>query len=924
MPISVELPSKTIAIDGDIETILKAYDEAIKSFNIGESSGVLVSQTQARPGWWYTKVVSAAEIVTGSTHGSTVRNLPPLAVSLDPPADMLREAYCECLNKLIIKCGLGSADTESLHIENKFILVYHIMIRLVTVALSKDMAGDRDGDLLIKVLENFISRVNSDTSLYDEKWALWKKQLSVFNIFLADTHNQWLTFIKDMVTAVKLFNHNTTAMTESLSHLKETRDFLKRRIIAELNPELETPTDLSANWVNMILGNCEEQVLELARSKRTNAIISFKPKLSALSTKEKSELICEAKKIIKPKAKPTQIAELYDLLNETELLKKAVDRVDAINTAAGWLPFMMGLIRVDRLADHIQKHGEKCSKIKFPSEYITKKIGEGLIRYKAASGHTLQISAIRCQKKLMQLCDPQVLSKITTFIEDILNSLSNLQPELGYDLLDATQLAQLTQKTSSLKSKTKGPIADNNNRQNSLTLGSTNKELQVLEDEIKKIEELLKHEAASLMKKHSNEIRAASKSREPATEAILEWLLGYEKSSIEDLKSVSFLQLRKAKLTSELLSHYKKFTTMQSPSQTITTTLKQRALTLSSVSQSLKDKDGKISDDSKKLVKRDYKEKPMINQLTKKDGIIVCLSITLDNHLICAWNNSGLLTSYGYTELWNNQFEAISTKKRAGATVCVFGFVVLSKNQLLINISEDSFYMEKWDLSSHIPQKINGIKERCLCAFSDDNVITSSHRAIYYRDLNKKNPLNTFNIEHTKAICTAVTLSMNTFATGSDDNTIRIWNKNHVNSLKVLNGHTDTVFVLKKISDNLLASGSEDNTIRIWDIVNWKCKYILSGHTRRINALATADNFLISASDDNTIRIWNYQTGKCEQVIEQHKNPIYGLACFPDGRLVSGDSEGYIYMMTFPELKTALENTLQDEEERSEVRSQFH
>jgi WD40 repeat protein len=72
-----------------------------------------------------------------------------------------------------------------------------------------------------------------------------------------------------------------------------------------------------------------------------------------------------------------------------------------------------------------------------------------------------------------------------------------------------------------------------------------------------------------------------------------------------------------------------------------------------------------------------------------------------------------------------------------------------------------------------------------------------------------------------------------------------------------LNGHTDWVNSLVILPDNTLASGSADQTIKIWDTVNGKELVTMIGHTSWINFLVVLpDNTLASASADQTIKIW--------------------------------------------------------------------
>ncbi len=73
---------------------------------------------------------------------------------------------------------------------------------------------------------------------------------------------------------------------------------------------------------------------------------------------------------------------------------------------------------------------------------------------------------------------------------------------------------------------------------------------------------------------------------------------------------------------------------------------------------------------------------------------------------------------------------------------------------------------------------------------------------------------------HENYVRCIVKLNENQLASGSGDNTIRIWDLIGGNCLKTLKGHESVVRCIVKLNENQLASGSADNTIRIWDIYN--------------------------------------------------------------------------------------------------------
>ena len=76
-----------------------------------------------------------------------------------------------------------------------------------------------------------------------------------------------------------------------------------------------------------------------------------------------------------------------------------------------------------------------------------------------------------------------------------------------------------------------------------------------------------------------------------------------------------------------------------------------------------------------------------------------------------------------------------------------------------------------------------------------------------------------------------------------------------------LEGHTDWVQALCLLPDGRLASGSKDNTIRLWDVATGAETARLEGHTNGVQALCLLpDGRLASGSWDNTIRLWDVAT----------------------------------------------------------------
>ena len=115
--------------------------------------------------------------------------------------------------------------------------------------------------------------------------------------------------------------------------------------------------------------------------------------------------------------------------------------------------------------------------------------------------------------------------------------------------------------------------------------------------------------------------------------------------------------------------------------------------------------------------------------------------------------------------------------------------------------------------------------------------------------------------------------------------------------VQTLVDHAQSVRALAELPDGKLASGSWDQTVRVWDVASGSCLFTLVGHTAGVCALAVLpDGKLVSGSSDKTVRVW--ENGSCLFTLAGHTFSVWALAALPDGKLVSGSGDKTVRFWT--------------------------
>ncbi|EHB03294.1 U4/U6 small nuclear ribonucleoprotein Prp4, partial [Heterocephalus glaber] len=87
-----------------------------------------------------------------------------------------------------------------------------------------------------------------------------------------------------------------------------------------------------------------------------------------------------------------------------------------------------------------------------------------------------------------------------------------------------------------------------------------------------------------------------------------------------------------------------------------------------------------------------------------------------------------------------------------------------------------------------------------------------------------------------------------------------------------------------------IATGSGDNTCKVWDLRQRRCIYTIPAHQNLVTGVKFEPihgNFLLTGAYDNTAKIWTHPGWSPLKTLAGHEGKVMGLDISSDGQLIA-------------------------------------
>ncbi|MEW2558546.1 translation initiation factor IF-2 N-terminal domain-containing protein [Streptomyces griseorubiginosus] len=125
------------------------------------------------------------------------------------------------------------------------------------------------------------------------------------------------------------------------------------------------------------------------------------------------------------------------------------------------------------------------------------------------------------------------------------------------------------------------------------------------------------------------------------------------------------------------------------------------------------------------------------------------------------------------------------------------------------------------------------------------------------------------------------------------DGTVRLWNPETGQELRVITGYAEVSSVVFSPDGTMLASAGDDGTVRVWDPATGEELRTLSGHSGAVTSVTFSPDgtLLASGSLDGTVRLRIATTGEELHTLFRHAGQVLAAVFSPDGTLLASASD---------------------------------
>lgn len=238
----------------------------------------------------------------------------------------------------------------------------------------------------------------------------------------------------------------------------------------------------------------------------------------------------------------------------------------------------------------------------------------------------------------------------------------------------------------------------------------------------------------------------------------------------------------------------------------------------------------------------------------------------------------------GTVSVWSLPEHTLAARWRTGPVG--LPSLASAKDGKLLATGAENGTITLWNLAAEAPKPLDGTTGApiTLAVLSPSGSLlamagtSNGQPAVFVRNLDNGQVTHTFTGHEKPILAIAFSPDNTRIVTGSEDQTVRVWNlaNPQMPEQSKLLGHTAAVSAVSFSPDgNQILSGSADKLVKLWNLADGMLLKDFPGHSEGILAVGyAANNQPFSVSSDRSIRFWNPADGSTIRAFNDQAKPI--------------------------------------------------
>ncbi|MCP4547148.1 MAG: TIR domain-containing protein [bacterium] len=128
--------------------------------------------------------------------------------------------------------------------------------------------------------------------------------------------------------------------------------------------------------------------------------------------------------------------------------------------------------------------------------------------------------------------------------------------------------------------------------------------------------------------------------------------------------------------------------------------------------------------------------------------------------------------------------------------------------------------------------------------------------------------------------------------------TIYLWDADDKQETIVLRGHSKDVKSICVVGDHHIVSASADRTLRVWNVHDCECVRVIEATEAFYGLSRLTGSLVASISNDNVIRVWDLAVGGVLAAFTMERSLTSVIAIHKSGIVAVGDAKGYVHFFS--------------------------